>query len=176
MTWDSFQVDILAELARSARSYLEIGVADGRTALAVARAQSALGRFVLVDTWGRRSGGAGRGSHAHVALLLAEVGYDAGRVEFLDGESQRLVPERLGREPIFDLVHVDGDHSRDAALADFENCWRVCRRKMVVHDAMMTGVWEAVALFVAANRESIADARVFFGGHGTVIFERSAIA
>jgi predicted O-methyltransferase YrrM len=114
------------------KSYLEIGVFDGGSLFSVLISAAGISRLTLCDlfahdwiSWGRGNGGAPRGSHAHVDKILSERGYH-GQVEFLVGDSRELIP-KLPREPQFDLIFVDGDHSHEAALADFQNVWPLLR-------------------------------------------------
>ena len=124
-------LDIAARLIRPT-SYLEIGVYDGGSLLSVLQSAPDLNHLVLCDlfahdwiSWGRGNGGAPAGTHAHIDQLLAASGY-RGEVQFLVGDSRQLIPQ-LPRAPQFDLIFVDGDHSHEAALADFQNVWPLLR-------------------------------------------------
>ena len=109
--------------------YLEIGVNEGQSALALAtalQAQAAVPQFdelVLADDWAAHFGGRGRGSHSHVTAALAAAGVSSARTVFLDGDSKQTVPRYLaarGAAPPFDAVYVDGDHSFAGASSDLE--------------------------------------------------------
>lgn len=100
-------------------SYLEIGTRDGDSLRIVVENAPELQHVTVCDLWGTDYGGSGRGSHAHIDRLLAEM-LCVGDVEYLDGDSRQTVPT-IRRT--FDLVLVDGDHSRDGAMADLENTW-----------------------------------------------------
>lgn len=164
---DATQHEILARLSRllPARSYMEVGVRDGCTLwVAIEANPKGITRLALSDTWGDEHGGNGRGSHEHIARLLSAVGW-SGSVSWLDGRSQETVPEFLA-DP-FDLVHIDGDHSYEGALADLRNCWPLTDRVMVVHDYhLVPEVREAVENFVA---ESGAFCTNHDGGNGTAV-------
>lgn len=164
----SNQKEILAELAHSSTSYLEIGVQDGKSLQVVVENGPYLSRLALCDTWGRRSGGTNRGSHYHIETLLGNLHYK-GAVEFLDGDSTKLVPKLEG---LFDLVHVDGDHSYECCLADLKNGWARCKRVLVVHDASFNDVHRALFEFGKEYAQEIVETRVAFGGHGTMAFRR----
>ncbi len=164
----SSQKEILAELARTVTSYLEIGVQEGKSLKVVVENAPHLKRIVLCDTWGRKSGGTGRGSHCHIEALLGNLCYK-GSVKFLDGDSAKLVPEL---DELFDLVHVDGDHSFESCLTDLKNGWVQCTQTLVVHDASFAGVHKALFEFGKEYAAEIAGVSVAFGGHGTMTFRR----
>lgn len=171
---EASQHEVLARLSRllPARSYLEVGVRDGCTLWVVLEANPSIQRLALADDWGTAHGGTGRGSHEHIAQLLRSIGWP-GRVLWLDGRSQDTLPELHLRvpAPTFDLVHVDGDHSYGAALADLRNCWPLTAGAMVVHDADLVGdVRRAIEEF--AVDEGINWSH-HTGGHGTAVFWRS---
>jgi predicted O-methyltransferase YrrM len=161
--------ELIAQLARRARSYLEIGVQEGGSLRRVVAASQVLTRLVLCDTWGNAHGGTGRGSHAHIDALLDQLGYQ-GEVLFLDGRSQDTLPT-LDPESGFDLVFVDGDHTTEGAAVDLELAWRVCSGVMVAHDIEYSDVWNAVLAFGKAHGGQCS-AQVCFGGHCSAIFTR----
>ena len=114
--------------------YLEIGVNEGASVLALAHALQArsaaaapaplFDELVLADDWAPHFGGRGRGSHAHVADRLRAAGITSTRTVFLDGDSAQSVPRYLlarGPAPPFDAVYVDGDHTFAGASADLAN-------------------------------------------------------
>jgi hypothetical protein len=137
--------DALEKLAPCAKSYLGIGVQEGVCVGRVVAANPDMESLVLCDTWGLHHGGTGRGNHAHIEEMLARAGY-RGRVRFLDGLSQSLVPTL---SESFDLSYVDGDHSEELALQDLRNAWERTRLAMVVHDTSMPPVAAALKRFMA---------------------------
>ena len=165
----SSQKEILAELASTITSYLEIGVQEGQSLRVVVQRAPYLRRLALCDTWGKRSGGTDRGSHEHIETLLTQLGYHH-TVEFLDGDSAKLVPKL---DELFDLVHVDGDHSFESCLADLKNGWVRCTQALVVHDASFDGVHKALFEFGKEHAEEIVETSVMFAGHGTMVFRRA---
>lgn len=115
-------------------SYLEIGVAEGDSLMAVLECGS-IKKIVLCDTWGGESGGTNRGNSSHVWKRLVSAGYDnkALAVEILDGRSQERLPrwieDRLYWGVLqnimslrFDMILVDGDHSAEGAERDLDIC------------------------------------------------------
>ena len=76
-----------------------------------------LERVDLCDTWGGEYGGSNRNTHAHIMAVLLACGYKHV-IEFHDGDSKTTVP-KIGCK--FDMILVDGDHSRDGVTADLEN-------------------------------------------------------
>lgn len=166
LTFRSTQAEVLAELARKARSYLEVGVQEGRSLALVLTARPAPARLVLCDDWGTDSGGTGRGSHEHLRPLLEDF---HGEVEFLDGDSRETLPRLLVP---FDLVHIDGGHSYEVASSDLQHGWRLCRRWMLVHDITFPEVWRALCEF-AQGATGPMTVEVYFGGHGTAVVRRA---
>jgi predicted O-methyltransferase YrrM len=106
------------------RSYLEIGVREGDS-LKIVLDAAPVERLALADLWGGTYGGTGRGSHAHVQVMLAERAY-AGDVAWLDGDSGTTIPAFAAAKPApFDMILVDGDHSDAGAGRDLENALRL---------------------------------------------------
>lgn len=180
MTWrenlllnaDLHVYDILDRLAAQADTYLGIGVQEGEC-LRQGLLRDDSNREIdltLCDTWGRQHGGTGRGSPAHIHVLLTELRHTGG-VRILSGESQRLIPQ-LEPTP-FDLIYVDGDHQEAPALDDLRNCWPRCRWAMVVHDVHMFPVWSALTRFLAEGSNA-AEAQVVYcnAGTGTAVVYR----
>ena len=163
MNVQSTQADILRALAPLTSTYLEVGVQEGKSFVIVCKANPALTFVTLCDTWGRKSGGTGRGSHDHIPLPPLT------KVHFLDGDSCELLPLISG--PTFGLVHIDGGHSYEVALSDLMNGWRLCHDTMVVHDITFTEVWQAFCEF-AKTLEEDTNVEVYFGGHGTAVVRR----
>ena len=162
-----FHHDLLATLT-PITSYLEIGVQEGNSLAAVVAANPGLSQITLCDEWGRAHGGTGRGSHAHIDARLASLGY-TGRVTYLDGLSQRLIPTLKGQT--FDLVHIDGDHSANAARTDLENIWPLAAHYIVVHDVFFMSVWEAASAWLMAHKTRIRTARISASDTGTLVVE-----
>lgn len=171
------QHEILARIARQlpVRSFLEIGVRDGCTMWVVQEASIQTIRLMaLADTWGDTHGGNGRGSHDHIDRLLSAICYyhNGGDVIWLDGDSRETLPELREQRPDlrFDLVHVDGEHSEEAALSDLTNGWAMCEGAMVAHDCRVGRVRRAINTFSA---EHGVEAEFYDGGHGTCLWWRS---
>jgi predicted O-methyltransferase YrrM len=110
----------LADLIRP-RRYLEIGVRRGRSASAVASRAPEV-EMVLCDMWIRNYAGIDNPGPELVAAQLKEIGHRGGH-EFLSGSSHVEIPKYLAAHPerFFDLITVDGDHSRAGAALDLAN-------------------------------------------------------
>lgn len=172
-------LNLAARLVRP-QSYLEIGVFDGGSLFSVLLTASGLSRIVLCDlfahdwiSWGRGNGGAPRGSHEHIDKLLADQGYRK-QVQFLIGDSRALIPT-LSRTEQFDLIFVDGDHSHEAALADFHNVWPLLRvgGLLVMDDSSRAEIVPICTLI----EEEFKARKLFMlddGADTTTVFERVA--
>ncbi|MBI4718481.1 MAG: class I SAM-dependent methyltransferase [Planctomycetes bacterium] len=110
-----------ARLARPVR-YLEVGTRRGHS-LAAAWAGWADGggrEFapVCCDCWVTGYAGTENGGPTFVTGQMKRLGFE-GSIEFLSGSSHELLPGFLRSSAAgFDLITVDGDHSREGARAD----------------------------------------------------------
>ena len=106
-----------AELLQPA-SYLEIGVRRGRSMATVA-SRSPECSIVGIDMWVEEYAGMENPGPDFVRGELAHVGY-AGEVEFVSGNSHEVLPRLFRERPelTFDLITVDGDHTRRGARRD----------------------------------------------------------
>ena len=102
-------------------SYLEIGVRRGRSMSIVASLAPDC-RIIGFDLWVQNYAGMENPGAEFVRGELAKVGY-RGDCQFVAGNSKKTVPAYLKRNSTtyFDLVTVDGDHSRSGAAADIRN-------------------------------------------------------
>jgi len=101
------------------KKYLEIGVRDGDSLRVVVEAAKP-DLLVLCDTWGPHCGGTGRGSHQHINRMLQELRY-GGKVIYLDDDSHIMIPRLTIND--FNLILVDGDHSKEGCYKDMANSW-----------------------------------------------------
>jgi cephalosporin hydroxylase len=63
-------------------------------------------------------------------------------IKFIQGSSQDILPTLKEK---FDLIFVDGDHSKEAVLNDLRQAERLSKRFIVIHDYdLEKGVTEAV--------------------------------
>lgn len=100
------------------QTYLEIGVRRGRS-LAMIASRAPRCHIVGCDMFMENYGGMPNPGPDFVRAELGRVGF-AGQLDFLIGDSHRILPDYLRRHPdvFFDLVTVDGDHSEEGARAD----------------------------------------------------------
>ena len=109
-----------AELLEPA-SYLEIGVRRGRSMSVVA--SRAPGCDVIgIDFWNEGYAGMDNPGPDHVRQMLAAAGH-RGRLELLSGDSHQVLPRLFAERPDldFDLITVDGDHSKKGAARDLDD-------------------------------------------------------
>lgn len=103
------------------KRYLEIGLRRGRSVCVVARGcpDTAITGF---DLWIPDYAGMQNPGPEFVREELHRHGH-RGNLELIDGDSRRTVPEYFSSHPDtkFDLITVDGDHSRQGALTDLKN-------------------------------------------------------
>jgi predicted O-methyltransferase YrrM len=109
-----------AELLQPA-TYLEIGVRRGRS-LAVVVSRSPACDVIGVDFWNEGYAGIDNPGPEHVQRLASEAGH-TGVLELISGDSHAVLPELFAsrRELSFDLVTVDGDHSKRGATQDLKD-------------------------------------------------------
>ena len=114
--------DTLAQLARLIRptSYLEVGVRDGESLECVLNNCGSLKRICLCDTWGNEDGGTGRGTNEHIKNLMTPR--ELAITCWLNGSSHLLLRTV---DATFQLITVDGDHSKGGALEDLVDCWNL---------------------------------------------------
>lgn len=117
----------LARLACSARRIVELGVYEGSSAVMLARAMGPGSELVLIDPYTAETRWAAlpQGAWAHPIASKLTV----RRAHGADGPTVRWILEpsqNVGRSwdggPV-DLVFIDGDHSYEGALGDWES-WR----------------------------------------------------
>ncbi len=149
-------------------NYLGIGVQEGGCVERVALANPYI-NLTLCDTWMHEHGGTGRGNHDHVEYKLIEAGHLGERV-YLDGPSQRLIPE-LPDRPTFDLSYVDGDHSYEGAFTDLVETWLRTRGVMIVHDIRFEDVGRAFFRWTDCA-DGYRSMRYYPRGSGTMVVQR----
>ena len=158
---------ILEALAKTAESYLCVGVQEGECLMHVLKGNPDIKRIALCDTWGPHHGGTNRGNHEHIAQKLKNTRTNA-KITWLDGPSQDLIPTL---KETFDLTYVDGDHAEEPAYTDLKNVWPLTVKAMVVHDTFFPTVTKALARFV---QEHPCDVEFYTGGTGSAIVRRKA--
>lgn len=163
--------DVLRTLAPRASSYLEVGTYRGGSLRAVIESHPEIERVTCCDSWVKTTREGLPPGHAHIEVLLAELGYHRG-VRFLDGASAVLIPQ-MSAVARFDLSVVDADHAHEAALLDLRNVWARTRWAMVVHDVWLkAGVRSALRQFIAELPAATASCQLCAGDHGTAVLFR----
>jgi predicted O-methyltransferase YrrM len=118
--------DIVTALLAAAQllqpqSYLEIGVRRGRSMAMVART-CPTAAIVGCDLWAQDYAGMENPGPAFVRAEMHRVGH-TGSLDLLSGDSHALLPRYFREHPetAFDLITVDGDHSRRGARQDLRD-------------------------------------------------------
>jgi len=118
--------DILTVLLAAAklirpRNYLEIGVRRGRS-MAMVAANLPECDIVGLDLWTPDYAGMSNPGPDFVRAEMKKIGY-AGRLELIAGNSHDTLPRFFSEHTsaYFDLVTVDGDHSRRGAEQDLRD-------------------------------------------------------
>ncbi len=161
---------ILAKLAAEKRSYLGIGVQEGRCVEHVVRANPSID-VTLIDPWGPVDGGTNRGNHNHVEMRLIDAGH-LGRRVYFDQTSAEALPQILAR-PLFDLVFVDGGHDEATAYFDLTEAWRRTRDRgiLVLHDVAFPAVRAAYDRWLL-TAEGVGMSTEYPDGTGTIVVRR----
>ena len=100
------------------RSYLEIGVRRGRSMRIVSGVAPDCA-IVGIDMWIAEYAGMENPGPGYVESEMRKAG-PTGPLELITGNSHKAVPELYADRPdlTFDLITVDGDHSRRGAIKD----------------------------------------------------------
>ncbi len=103
------------------RNYLEIGVRRGRSMSIVGHLRPDAD-IVGFDMWIANYAGLENPGADLVASEMKKAGH-RGQLSFINGNSRQTVPDyfRQNAEAYFDLVTVDGDHTRRGAIIDLKN-------------------------------------------------------
>ncbi len=102
-------------------NYLEIGVRRGRSMAMVAKLNPNVD-IIGFDMWIQNYVGIENPGPEYVKEELKKVGH-TGPVDFINGNSRHTVPLYLSQNPdkYFDLITVDGDHTKRGAKIDLKN-------------------------------------------------------
>ncbi len=118
--------DIMTTLLAAARRtqparYLEVGVRRGRSLAAVAQAHPDVTMWGF-DMWMENYGNNPNPGPAFVQNELRRVGYTQDTT-FVSGNSHETLPAFFAEHPdlTFDMMTVDGDHTREGALQDLRD-------------------------------------------------------
>ena len=132
------EAQLLREVAAGRRCIVELGVAEGGSALDLRRAMAPDGCLVLVD---RYATGRTRMSFARIVARRVVAASDNGRVAWLRQSSDEAARTWSGT---IDLLHVDADHEFEQVRRD----WMTWHRHVPVggavafHDsAVFAGGW-----------------------------------
>lgn len=109
-----------AKLAQP-RNYLEIGVRRGRS-MAMVAATCPSCDIVGFDLWARDYAGMSNPGPDFVRAEMSKLGH-TGRLELITGDSHETLPRFFSehRDAFFDLITVDGDHSKQGAAQDLRD-------------------------------------------------------
>ncbi len=141
------------------KRYLEIGTRRGHSLALVCAGCLAAGYkeldVVSCDLWIANYAGTDNPGPDYVADQMKRVGHDRP-IRFVSGTTRDTLPELFSSQgETFDLITVDGDHSRDGARADLDHVApRANLGGMIAFDDInhpqhkyLGGVWNAVMAF-----------------------------
>lgn len=111
---------VLSKLIKP-ENYLEIGVRRGRSISIVAK-NSPFCELFAFDMWIKNYVGVENPGPKIINKELEKINH-RGKVHFFNGNSRKTIPEFKKNNPnvYFDLICVDGDHSRYGAIKDLNN-------------------------------------------------------
>jgi predicted O-methyltransferase YrrM len=116
-------VTVLMAAAKLVRpgNYLEIGLRRGRS-MAMVAATCPSCDIIGFDLWAPDYAGMSNLGPDFVRAEMSKLGY-AGRLELISGDSHQTVPRFFSehRDAFFDLITVDGDHSKRGAEQDLRD-------------------------------------------------------
>lgn len=114
------------------KTYLEIGVRRGRSAAVVASVSPDC-QIVGFDLWIQDYAGMSNPGPDFVCAELGNIGH-RGEVTLIAGNSRTTVPDYFKANPThyFDLITVDGDHSKAGARIDLANVIPRLRRGGII--------------------------------------------
>lgn len=144
-------------------SICEIGIGEGVAALAFLEAAPLGATYTGIDNdyeYGRKF--SVRPSE-HVANLLGERGYHS---EIIVADSRQL-SELPGRW--YDLVHIDGNHTRDCVTHDVILAWRAGAKWILCDDACDTEVCRGIFNALAALDRGSVDWAYYPEGTGNIL-------
>jgi hypothetical protein len=100
-------------------------------------------------------------SKEHMLSRLAEIDpKQATKIDCIDGDTKSISPSRISDTP--NLCFIDGEHTREAVVADFDFCLRVCAAgaTIVFHDSQIVfrGLRSAVSEIKREGRKFSAHA------------------
>lgn len=122
------QVNIYS-LARTGRNILEIGFNAGHSVLLMlmANEDSKITCFDICE-------------HSYTEKCFEYLDKTfPNRLLLVKGDSQKTVPE-YNHNMKYDLIHIDGGHHPDITRKDFENCYKIGSRFIVMDDTNMSFV------------------------------------
>lgn len=121
--YDQYCFAVERVLSHKPRRILEIGVRTGLcicNMLSAYRDLSEIERIVLIDIW---NDGFMSPELVKLNMRSLNVANVLDRTEFIKDDSKVVVPGLVGS---FDYILVDGDHTKEVALIDLENCVPLC--------------------------------------------------
>lgn len=125
------QVNIYS-LARTANRVLEIGFNAGHSVLLMLIANNT-SEIICFDIC----------SHAYTEKCFEYLAkHFPNRLQLIKGDSTQTVPQYILDHPsdTFDLVHIDGGHHPEIVQKDFNNCYTIATKFIVMDDTNMSPI------------------------------------
>lgn len=81
-------------------------------------------------------------NHKYTSLCYGQIKEDYPNINILYGSSTKLLPELHKQSKTYDIIHIDGGHTKDIAEQDIQNSINLCKPKslIIVDDTNMAHI------------------------------------